>query len=186
MFGTIEDALAAYLNSHIDLSPRYTAELERTIRQFAEWHNTIIHLSLRWDDVDYDACTLLIRAPNHKLRRDKLLWLPASAMRRIRRLPSHRRRLVWDWPYGRRWFFVMARRIIERAGVPCPKRGNHLFHRLRRTSGTLVEANGGDGARHLGNSRSVFERHYLDARRLCGQQAARRPVPALPAAVDRR
>jgi hypothetical protein len=59
------------------------------------------------------------------------------------------------------------KRILKRAGIaPTPGR---LFRLFRVTSGSMVEANGGDGSRHLGNGRVVFLRHYCDPRILPGQ-----------------
>jgi integrase len=68
---------------------------------------------------------------------------------------------LFPWPHCRRYLFVCFRRLVESAGLPAEKTGRGLFHKLRRTSGSLVEAAGGDGARHLGNTRQVFEKSYL-------------------------
>jgi integrase len=90
------------------------------------------------------------------------------------------RALLFPWPYNRRylWFFF-RHRIVEAAGLHASKRGMGLFHKLRRTSGSLVEAAGGDGSRHLGNSRAVFERSYRDPRICGGSQLDKLPRPRL-------
>lgn len=77
------------------------------------------------------------------------------------------RRLMWPWPTCRRNLDRWCARLLRLAGVRRRERG--LFQTLRRTSGTLVEANGGDGSKHLGNTRAVFERHYLDPRAIPNQ-----------------
>jgi integrase len=74
------------------------------------------------------------------------------------------RRLLWPWPYSREALDKRFRAILRRSGVAFGRRRGGLFHKLRRTSGTLVEANGGDGAKHIGDTRAVFERHYRDPR----------------------
>ena len=122
----------------------------------------------RSQDCDLSAGTITIRWQTHKTRKSRLVWLIPEAVEAIRLIyyPAHER--VWPWPHCKRHFFRQARRIIESAGVDCPKEGKNLFQRFRRTSGSLVEAAGGDGARHLGNSRRVFLKHYL-APSLCNQ-----------------
>jgi hypothetical protein len=45
---------------------------------------------------------------------------------------------------------------------------------------TLSEAAGGDGARHLGHSRKVFEKHYRDVRLVGASQLDKLPALTLP------
>jgi len=121
-------------------------------------------------DCDLDAGTLIIRWQHHKISRSRLVKLQPEAVEAVRAIHDPERKRLWPWPHCREHFFRQARKIIESAGVPCPKGkkdGKNLFQRLRRTSGSMVEAAGGDGARHLGNTRAVFERHYM-APSLCG------------------
>ena len=75
-----------------------------------------------------------------------------------------RRRLLWSWPYSREMLDKRFRVILRRAGVRFGRGRGGLFHKLRRSSGSLVEANGGDGSRHLGNTRRVFLQSYYDPR----------------------
>ena len=101
---------------------------------------------------------------------------------------------MWPWSKTREWLQKAVRKIFKKAGVAYGRPHGGLFHKFRRTSGSLVEAAGGDGARHLGNTRAVFEQHYRDPR-ICVADAPmilpRPPAttpPALPipAAEDRR
>jgi site-specific recombinase XerD len=71
---------------------------------------------------------------------------------------------------------VCRRAFFEGFAVVCKAAGlDGRTKMLRRASGSLVEAEfPGEGHNHLGNGRSVFERHYL-ARRLAPVQA-RRPT----------
>ena len=74
-------------------------------------------------------------------------------------------------------------RICKRAGVRYGRRYGGLFHKLRRTSGTLVEQAGADGSRHIGNTRAVFERRYRDPRFMSRVALELLPRPAVPRAV---
>jgi len=87
------------------------------------------------------------------------------------------RELLWPWPFSREWFDASLRKILRRAEVSFGRGRGGLMHKFRRTSGSMVEAAGGDGSRHLGNSRRVFERHYA-APRLVGDPTSRH-VPKL-------
>ena len=134
--------------------------------------------SIRREDCDFQSGTMIVRAENHKSRRDCVLWIPQEvAGLMVQNSLCGNEPLAWPWPHCRRHLFTQFRRIVEASGVPCPKRGHNLFHRLRRTSGTLVEAAGGDGARHLGHSRAVFEKHYLDRRLVGSPHAKLLPTP---------
>jgi integrase len=129
-------------------------------------------------DCDLDAGTLLLRWQTVKTRKNRLVWLLPESVEAIRSIHDPHREKLWPWPHGKRHFFRQARKIIESAGVPCPKSdGKNLFQRMRRTSGSLIEAAGGDGARHLGNSREVFEKHYRAASLCGGSQINLLPSP---------
>lgn len=123
-------------------------------------------LACRPDDFDAETGTLRIRAETQKCGRERLCYLSPETVSSLRDFlaPFPLRALVWPWPHSRRHLFRTLRKIIEDAGLPTSKRGMGLTHRLRRTAGSLVEANGGRGEQHLGNSRRVFEAHYLDPR----------------------
>jgi integrase len=72
------------------------------------------------------------------------------------------------------WFRKVFARIVARAGL------FGTFKRLRKTSGSLVDAaKPGSGHRHLGNSQAIFERHY-EVRRLTVTEPTM-PPPLRPA-----
>jgi integrase len=131
-------------------------------------------------DFDASAGTLILRWRTMKTRSNRLVWLLPEAVEAIKAIHDPSREQIWPWPFDKRHFFRQARRIIDAAGVPAPKSdGKNLFQKLRRTSGSLVEAAGGDGARHLGNSRMVFEKHYRAASLCGGSQINLLPPPDL-------
>lgn len=64
---------------------------------------------------------------------------------------------LWPQTTSREAFRRLFARLVKRAGL----RGS--FKTLRKSSGTLVEKlHPGRGHEHLGNTRQIFERHYLD------------------------
>lgn len=66
---------------------------------------------------------------------------------------------IWPLPYSHEMFRRRFRRLVAAAGL----RGS--FKTLRSSSGTAVEeSHPGRGHEHLGNTRQVFERHYLARR----------------------
>lgn len=103
--------------------------------------------------------------------------LHAETIAAVRLIWSAERTSVWPWPYSRESLDKRFRKILVRTGVPFGRGRGGLFHKLRRTSGTLVEANGGDGARHIGDTRKIFEAHYLDRRIVPQTQMERLPRP---------
>jgi integrase len=149
--------------------------LALTVYSTGERIKAILHAKTQ--DCDLDAGTILLRWQTVKTRKNRLVWLLPDAVNAIRMIYDPTRERLWPWPHCTRHFFRHARRIVESAGVPAPKSdGKNLFQRMRRTSGSMVEAAGGDGARHLGNTRQVFERHYRAAS-LCGSQVGLLRVP---------
>ena len=79
-------------------------------------------------------------------------WIPTSL---TERLPAKGR--CFERTCSGEWFRQQFRRIVAKAGL----RGT--FKKLRKSSGTSVESlHPGCGHIHLGNTRRVFELHYLD------------------------
>lgn len=111
-------------------------------------------------------------------------WCPLSteAIAACRAVYDPARPLMWPWPFTREWLDKSFKAILRRAGVAFGRDRGGCFHKLKRSSGTLVEANGGDGARHTGTTRTVFERHYRDPRFFGHHDLDRLPRPARSAA----
>jgi integrase len=66
------------------------------------------------------------------------------------------------------------RRIVETAGLPCPRTGRQLFHRLRRTTLSLCAAvDPAIAQRQAGHADyATTLRHYIDPRVSRGRSAA--------------
>lgn len=121
-----------------------------------------------------------VRFRKTKTGREQLCNLAKDTCDALRALGVSRPGPVWIWPLSREWLGVQLKRLCARAGITCGRGSGGLWHKFRRTSGSLVEANGGDGAKHLGNTRAVFERHYLDTRLLDRSSVQLLPRPLEP------
>ena len=89
----------------------------------------------------------------------------------------HRPR-VWPWPHIRATLYRRVKKIFAAAGVPHGKDNGGLFHRMRRTSATLVAAHGGNPQTHLGHSDArVTYKHYVDPAAVGGGQLDFLPRP---------
>jgi integrase len=134
-------------------------------------------------DYDPHKMTLRIQAEYTKTKKEAIYPLPPIVCEILNRFYDTKRVLLWPWNRSPRRLWPAFRRILKFAGIETPKgrRGNNLFHRIRRTAGTLVELAGGDGSKHLGNTREVFERFYfcpgLDHRTW---EDIKLPMPELP------
>lgn len=132
-------------------------------------------LSVTPQDVDLDAATILYR--NTKTGDHRLCKLHPDTVAAIRVIYSTDRKRLWPWTKSREALDKRVKKILKASGVRYGRGSGGLLHKLRRTSGTLVEANGGDGAAHIGNTRKVFLKHYLDPRFLDRSQLSRLPRP---------
>lgn len=119
-------------------------------------------LRTRPGDLDLDQCWVLF--PDTKGDRPRLCPIHSDTVAACRKVCDRSRDRVWPWPHSGEWLDQRFRFLLDTARVAYGRGRGGLFHKLRRTSGTLVEANGGDGAKHIGDTRRVFETHYLDPR----------------------
>ena len=94
----------------------------------------------------------MLKWNRQKTGRPVIVAVPADL---LRRLPESGP--CWPRRFSREYFRRTFRKIVARAGL----RGT--FKKLRKSSGTSVESlHPGCGHIHLGNTRRVFELHYLD------------------------
>jgi integrase len=118
-------------------------------------------LSVPTAAVNWNPSGFTVPADQAKDRKSRWCAMPVDAIKAIAAIYSERRTLLWPWPLTPESFRLHLNAILDASGVPYGRGNGGSMHKFRRTSGTLVEAAGGDGARHLGNSRKVFEKHYL-------------------------
>jgi len=115
-------------------------------------------------DVSTNDGTVLFRTT--KQGRPRLAALHTETVDCLWRLrPNSTREHLFTWPYTRKTADARFHEHLESAGIP---HTGKLWHRWRVTSATLVEQHGGDGAKHIDDTRQVFERHYRDPRFLPG------------------
>jgi integrase len=126
-------------------------------------------LAVRPPEVSLEAQRIIFTRT--KTGRPRVCALHPDTVAAIAAIYDPERALIWPWPYSLVNLSGRFRTILRRAKVSFGRDHGGLFHKLRRTCGTLIEMNGGDGSRHLGNSRRVFEQSYLDPRFLPGQLA---------------
>jgi integrase len=111
-----------------------------------------------------DPTGILLQSEFSKVKRSEWRALHSQTVDVLKQVWFPERELMWPWPHHRSWLTERFRRICVRAKVPHGKGNGGLFYLFRRTSGTLVEMQGGDGSKQLGNGRDVFRRYYLDQR----------------------
>jgi len=116
---------------------------------------------------------VLIR--NQKNKTPQWYTLPASCCEAIDATKPWNRKLIFPYKKCRHTIFVEARRIIETAGLPCPRsKGMGLFHRMRRTNiSYCAAADPAIAQRQAGHSSyATTLKHYIDPRIARGRTAA--------------
>jgi integrase len=97
-----------------------------------------------------------------KTNRRVVVYLPPACVAHVASGP------VWIWPLCEECFRQQFARIVRAAGI------DGSFKRLRKSAGNEVEKQQpGTGHQYLGDSRPVFERHYLAA----SDELTARPPP---------
>jgi hypothetical protein len=91
----------------------------------------------------------------HKTGRRVAVGLYPATLELIDATFPPERKLIWPLSVSREWMRQTFCKIVEIAGV------SGSLKWLRAGSGTSVDELHGHGEQHLGNSRAIFERHYL-------------------------
>lgn len=108
-----------------------------------------------------------VEITQHKTGKPIVVAFGQDTLAAIRDTAPPRRPLIFGF-LSRERLTTGFRKLVATAGL----HGTSRY--LRRTSGTIIEAHyPGLGHLHLGNGRDVFERHYLDQRKLKNK----RPLP---------
>lgn len=108
----------------------------------------------------------------HTLHRETLAAIKACPRR-------PRSKKLFPWPLHQRRIYVYLRRLLEQVGLPAGRRD--LFHKLRRTSYTLVWATSGQDAAstHAGHSTDLH-RAYLDIDLARSIRGDKNPIDLMP------
>jgi integrase len=116
-------------------------------------------LSLRWGDIDMDACRIRFRAETRKGKtRDIERDIRPELVAMLRRHVGSADALVWDWrPRQPNSIYPSLRGLCKQAGVVYLK-----FHGLRKSSASFVQASGADASAHMDHSSpSITKEFYL-------------------------
>jgi integrase len=115
---------------------------------------------------------ILVR--KQKNHRPQWFPLPLSCCAAIDATRPTGREKLWHWPQHPRTMWQRMREIVEAAGLPCPRTGRQLFHRLRRTTLSLCAAvDPAIAQRQAGHADyATTLRHYIDPRLSRGRSAA--------------
>lgn len=134
-----------------------------------QWWKTIIAAGYYTGFSNCDLWALSVRAIDERgivaIKRAKtgkpvVARIPEPWLNEIRTLVRGRD-LVWGRPMSKESFRRTFRRIAEKAGL------NGTFKKLRKSCGTSVEMlYPGRGHIALGNSRTIFERHYFGRKQI--------------------
>jgi hypothetical protein len=135
------------------------------------WTSSRISSTLAVPSNCYDGHSILVR--RQKNHRPQWHPLPESCCDVIDSIRPADRKLIWEHPWHPRTVWTHARTIIEAAGLPCPRTGRQLFHRLRRTTITLcASVDPGVAQRTAGHKDyATTLKHYVDPRLLSGRTA---------------
>lgn len=138
----------------------------------------LLHVPLA--NLSMDHRGMVVPGEVRKNRRERWCSLPDDAIAACAAILNPTREFVWPWPWSREWLEQKFKTILKRAGVRYGRGKGGLFNKIRRSSGSIVDAAGGDGSRLIGNGRGVFERYYRDPRIADKTQEQFLPKPSEP------
>ncbi len=120
-------------------------------------------MKLRTDDFDLNARTLLAPAEIQKDGEDLEQAISVETLAALEKIWPTKPGIVFTWPCHRRWLFARMRQLVTLAKIPSP-RGNHLFHRIRRTSASHAKKAMGEAAaqKHMGHATPKMLERYID------------------------
>ena len=121
-------------------------------------------MSLRWENVDLDGGFVTFPPSSRKgKRRGAVYQLGPQCIEALRLIQEPNRDKVFPFPYCRDTLWNQYRAILKSAGLPHDRK--HMYHCLRKSVASHMEAAGQSSTETLGHSdRSVTRRHYLDPR----------------------
>jgi hypothetical protein len=162
----------------------YTGSLLGNVGQIpaADWWTSLV-LAIYWTSCritsmlavpssGYDGSGILVR--KQKNHRPQWYPLPASCCELIERTAPQTRKRLWPHPWHPDTIWGKFRKHVEAAGMPAPKSGRQLFHRLRRTTISLCAAVDPSIAQRTAGHASYATtlRHYVDPRIVRARSAA--------------
>lgn len=118
---------------------------------------------------DFSSSGVIFRAAHRKgNRRDIFRQIGQETVDAINVIRSEREK-VWPWPYHPNYLWRKFSRVLMNAQLPSGRR--HKFHKIRRTTASFFQANGGSAQALLDHSSPATTRRYLDPRIVQGFSA---------------
>lgn len=121
---------------------------------------------------------ILLVAERQKQRRAQRLGLSEESCTACRLIYDPDRPLMWPWPHGDQRLNDIFRSILLRAGVTTWRGTGSLFHRIRKSTASYMQAAGGNAMLQLGHSCQRVTDRYLDSR-ICGERQAADLIPRI-------
>ena len=139
-------------------------------------------MALESAQLDFETGWLTVPADHQKQRAEQVFQLQADTLDAIAQTRPGERRELFPWPFvDERWAVLRKRyrKILQRAGLPTDSRC--LFHKVRRTSATLIADALGERAAqdHLGHSSLSVTKRYLDPRKMKRRKPSTAALPRL-------
>jgi integrase len=120
-------------------------------------------MQLPWHCVDLDSAWILIPAELRKGRRnDRGYKISSDSVDALREIRQPVRKLVWPWPYHETYLWAKYKALLRSAGLPADRK--RMFHCMRRSVASHLEAAGQDATAFLGHCTRRVTEAYLDPR----------------------
>lgn len=134
------------------------------------WHTSerlAAVLALRWEFVNFDSAVLTFPAKTRKgKRRPSNYTIGPECVDALRKITVPTREVVFPYPFNRNTIFLHYKKILADAGLPSDRK--HMFHCMRKSVSSHMEAAGINSTEALGHSsRETTRRHYIDPRIYC-------------------
>lgn len=120
-------------------------------------------LQVPWSCADLAGGWLSVPAELRKgKRKDRLYKIGIDTVDAMRIIEVAPRKLIWPWPYCISYLWPKYRKLLKFAGLPTDRLC--MFHRMRRSVASHMEAAGGNATEFLGHSNRKVTEAYLDPR----------------------
>lgn len=122
---------------------------------------------------------LQLYAEQTKQQADTVHTLHPDTVAALAKCPKGRSKKLFPWPLQQRQIYPYLRRLLESVGLPAGRRD--LWHKMRRTSYTLVWATSGQEAasEHAGHATDLH-RNYLDVELARAIRGEKNPIDLMP------
>jgi integrase len=125
---------------------------------------------LTWDNVDLGDGWVTFPADTRKGgQKARMYRIAAETIESLKLIQVPHRKLVFPWDGDQNYLWEKYGTVLKSAGLPADRESK--FHRIRRTTASYYEANGGNATELLGHSSRKVTLRYLDPRIVKSPQA---------------